>query len=194
MRRIKYIILLGFVFLFSDAYSRRSISHGLIGGSYLYETHFGNYIHGFELNFNRHFSTCTQSNYINSYGFNMLFGRNYQEIGISYTSPFLRKISGGRHGGWNLIYKINPNYVNGSEEGSVMIKPGIGATIYSGARTGFVAIQAFLLYNYDIYLQKNQSITGLTNHSVQVGVFIGFQAFEIGARRHRKQVKSEVDN
>ena len=156
LKKYKYIIIVGFIFTYLNGYSTRAIRHGLIGGSYVYETHFGNYIHGFELNFNKHFSSCIQSNYRNSYGLNVLFGKDYQEIGVSYTSPFLRKISGGRHGGWNLIYKLNPNYVNGPEKGSVMFKPGIGATIYSGARISFLTIQAFVLFNYDIYLQKNK--------------------------------------
>lgn len=194
LKHIKFILLFGFVLLFSNAYATRSIRHGLIGGSYIYETHFGNYIQGFELLYNRHFSSCVQSNYINSLGFNVLYGNDYQEIGMSYTSPFLRKISVRGHGGLNLIYKINPNYVNGPEKGSVMIKPGIGTTIYSGARTCFFTFQAFVLYNYNIYLQKNQSVTGLSNNSIQVGLFIGFQAFEIGAKKHRKQLKNKDDN
>jgi hypothetical protein len=93
-----------------------------------------------------------------------------------------------------LIYKINPNYVSGPEKGSVMIKPGIGTTIYSGARVFCFTFQAFVLYNYDIYLQRNQSVTGLSNSSLQFGLFIGFQAFEIGGRKHRKQMKSESPN
>jgi hypothetical protein len=87
-RNIRFIALLVFVVLFSNVYATRVVRHGLIGGSYVYETHFGNYIHGFELVFNEHFSSCVHSNYINSFGFNILYGKDFQEIGISYTSPF----------------------------------------------------------------------------------------------------------
>lgn len=191
MTKYRFIIVVVLIFSFLNGYSRRFVRHGLIGGSYVYETHFKNYIYGFEINFIEHSSTCTQSKFKNSYGLNFLFGKNFQEIGVSYINPFFRKISRSGHSGWNLIYKLNPNYVIGQEISAIMIKPGIGAIVFSGARVSFLTIHAFVLYNYDIYLQMNQNLTGLSNHSIQIGVFIGFQAFEIGIRRNRKQDKIE---
>ena len=191
MKPTKYILILGFIFLCSNLYSRRYIRHGIIGGSYIYEYHFNKYIQGFEINFMHHNSSCTQSNYIQSFGLNMMYENNFKEIGLSYTSSFFRKISGGKHGGWNLIYKINPNFVTGLDN-TFMIKPGIGATIYSGARINRFVLQAFILYNYNIYLQKEQNITGLSNHSIQIGVFIGINAFEINFRNLYHKKESEL--
>ena len=66
-----------------------------------------------------------------------------------------------------------------------MIKQGIGATIYTGARTSFLTLQTFALYNYNIYFQKEQNINGMNNQSFQLGVFIGFNAFEMRPRKKR---------
>ncbi len=185
----KYLIIIVVsLIISSNAFGSRPIWHGLIGGSYIFETHFNKYLHGFEINLNRHYSGCISSTYLNSFGVNYLFSKNYKEFGLSYSSRVFKKISGGGHGGWNMIYKINPNIVNNDNENIYMIKPGIGATIYSGARTNFVTFQVFALYNYNIYFQKEQNI-GINNHSFQIGIFIGLDTFEMRPRKHKENIK-----
>jgi len=173
----KYIVLMGFVFINSIAFSVSPIRHNIIGGTFVFETHFNSNLQGFEINLNRHYSSCTHANYLNSFGFNMLYGENHKEMGVSYTGRLFKKISGHGHGGWNLIYKVNPNLIKGNESDMYLIKPGVGGTIYTGARLGFFVVQAFALYNYNVYLQKEQSFDKMSNHSLQMGVFIGVNAF-----------------
>lgn len=182
---IYLIVFVGSILFSLSSYATRPIWHGLIGGSYLFETRFNNNLHGFEINLNRHHSGCISSTYLNSFGINYLHSNNYEELGLSYSSRMLKKVSGGGHGGWNLIYKINPNLVNYNNDKIYMIKPGIGATIYTGARTSFLTLQTFALYNYNIYFQKEQNINGMNNQSFQLGVFIGFNAFEMRPRKKR---------
>jgi len=190
--KIKYLIVtLGSLILCLNASATRPIWHGLIGGSYLFETHFNKNLHGFEVNLNRHYSGCVSSTYLNSFGVNYLYSKDYKEFGLSYSSKLFKNISGGKHGGWNLVYKINPNLVNNNSENIFMLKPGIGATIYTGARTSFVTLQVFAIYNYNIYFQKDQNINGMNNHSFQLGIFIGLNAFEMRPRKHRKSINKE---
>jgi len=187
MRITKYLILLTCIFTLSlNAGARSPHWHGLLGGSYLFETHFNKYLMGFEINLNRHYSSCTSSNYLNSFGINYLFDSNYKEYGVSYANRIFKKVTRTGHGGWNLMYKINPNLVNNNTENLYMIKPGIGATLYSGARRHFATVQIFALYNYNIYIQKNQQINNMSNHSIQFGVFVGLEALQIRPLRYRR--------
>ncbi len=194
LKKIKYlIIIIGSLIISSKAFGTRPIWHGLIGCSYIFETHFDKNLHGFEINLNRHYSSCISSTYLNSFGINYLFNNDYKEVGLSYSSQIFRKISGGGHGGWNLIFKINPSVVNDNNNKTFVIKPGIGATIYSGARTSFATFQVFALYNYNVYFQKEQNIIGMNNHSIQIGFFIGINSFEMRPRKHRENLDNKTE-
>lgn len=180
---LKNFIIIFLMLININVFATYPICHCLIGGTYIYETHFNSHLQGFEINFNRHYSSCIQSNYINSYGLNLLYGENYKEIGISYTDRLFKYFSGRGHGGWNFIYKLNPNIITVNSNNVYMLKPGVGATIYTGARTSNITLQAFLLYNYNIYLQKEQNYNNIGKHSIQLGLFIGFDAFRMGPKK-----------
>lgn len=189
----RYVIIISLILFSLNVFGTRPIWHCILGGSYVFETHLNSNMHGFELNFNRHYSSCIQSNYLNSFGANVLYGNNYKEVGVSYTGRLFKNISGRGHGGWNIIYKINPNVIKGLEKDVYLIKPGIGTTIYNGARSNFVTLQAFILYNYDIYLQNEQKFEQMKNHSIQLGLFIGLNAFEMRPIKFKRNKTNNKD-
>ncbi len=177
---IKYLLLAICIFTMSLNFNaHRAHWHGILGGTYLFESHFSKSLTGFEIGLNRHFSSCTHSHYLNSFSVNYLFNENYKEYGVSYANRIFKKATWIGHGGWNLLCKINPNLAKINSKSVYLLKPGIGALLYSGARLHFTVVQLFALYNYTIYFQKNQNVNNMSNHSIQLGLFIGFNAIQI---------------
>ena len=186
--KVTYIIIFtAFNLIFTSVNAKIPIWHGLLGGSYIFESHFNSNLQGFEINLNRHYSCCVSSNYLNGIGFNMLWGNNYRESGFSYTQCIFKNFTDRGFGGWNLIVKLNPNIVSGFDNTIYMVKTGIGATVYTSARTNFPIIQAFVLFNYDIFLQKNQYTKEINRQSVQLGVFIGLNTIQIRPVKFRRK-------
>lgn len=172
-------------------YARRPIKHGIIGGAYLFETGFNYNLHGFEIGLNKHYSCCVDSHYLNSFGVSFLTGNNLNEFRLSYTSSVFRKVSGGGHGGWNLICRMSPFLVQSNQDYLYGIKPGIGLTLYTGARTSAITFQVFALYNYRLWFQKDQTVNGMNNHTLQLGVFVGFNAIEMRPENKRKKLEDD---
>ncbi len=174
---LTHILFIGFLFISLCTYGTGPIKHRLLGGSYVFESHFNSNLHGVELSFYRHLSHCTHSDYLNSFNANILFGNNFKEIGVSYTDGILKINPYSGFLNWSFIYKINPNIVTGLGNEFFLLKPGIGISLNTNAR-GFVTFQAFILYNYDLYLNEVNGFNQMNKHSVQLSVFIGFNAFK----------------